>query len=130
MSNSVSEHLQAMFSKMENFITTKTVVGEAVQFDDVIIVPLIEASFASGSGLYDGKDAKNESGGGAMGAKLSPVAVVVIINGSVQLVDVKNKDSVNKLIDLIPGIMSNINLSDLFKKKKNEDEDNEEEAEA
>ena len=123
MSNSVSEHLQSMFSKMENFVSAKTVVGEAVRFDDVIIVPLIEVSFASGSGLYDGKEAKNEGGGGAMGAKLSPVAVIVIVNGNVQLVDVKNKDSVNKLIDLIPGLMSNISISDLFKKKKNDDED-------
>ena len=117
MTNSVSEHLQSMFSKMENFISTKTVVGDAVHFDNVIIVPLVEVSFGVGSGLGDSKD-DSQGGGGVLGSKLSPVAVIVVIDGTVQLVDVKNKDSVNKLIDMIPGIISKFNLENIFKKKQ------------
>ena len=121
MSSNASDHLQSMFSKMENFISTKTVVGEAIHFDDVIIVPLVEVSFCSGSGLYDGKGDSEGGGGGGLGARLSPVAVIVIINGTVQLVDVKNKDSVNKLIDLLPGLLSKVNFDSLFKKKQPEE---------
>ena len=124
MSNHVSENLQSMFAKMENFITTKTVVGDALTFGDIIIVPLVEVSFAAGSALGDSKDEKKDGGGGggALGAKLSPVAVIVIINGTAQLIDVKNKDGVNKLIDLIPGVLSKINFDSIFKKKENNED--------
>jgi len=116
MSNNVSDHLQSMFSKMENFISSKTVVGEPVQFGDVIIVPLVEVTFGAGSGLGENK-AEQQGGGGALGARLIPVAVVVIVNGTVQLVNVKNQESVNKLIDMIPGVLSKFNFDAVFNKK-------------
>ena len=119
MSSSVSENLQSMFSKLENFISSKTVIGDPVQFGDVIIVPLVEVSFGGGSGLSEGKSEK-ETGGGVLGARIVPVAVVVIVNGTVQLVNVKNQESVNKLIDMIPGVLSKINFDSLFKKNKDE----------
>ena len=127
MSN-VSENLQSMFAKMENFISTETVVGEAVHFGDVILVPLVEVTMGMGSGLGGAAEKSNGeksgvSGGGAFGARLTPAAVVVIVNGTVQLVDVKNKESVNKLIDMIPGILSKFNLDSLFSKKPEEDEE-------
>ena len=125
MSNSVSENLQSMFSKMENFISTKTVIGETMQFGDTIIVPLVEVSFGAASGIGDSTEDKRggAGGGGGIGAKLSPVAVIVIVNGTAQLIDVKNKDSVNKLIDLIPGVLTKLDLGSLFKKKDEPIED-------
>ena len=127
MSGSASENLQAMFSKMENFISTKTVVGEALNFDGIIIVPLVEVTFGAGTGMGGGKDEKRDGTGGfgGMGGKLTPVAVIVIVDGTAQLIDVKNKDSVNKLIDLIPGVLSKVSLSSLFSKKEDDEEDEE-----
>ena len=116
MSNVVSENLQSMFSKMENFISTKTVVGEAIHFDGVIIVPLVEVTFGVGSGLGEGKD-ETTGGGGALGARMTPVAVIVIMNGTAQLIDVKSQQSVNKLIDMIPGVLSKFDIGSLFSKK-------------
>jgi len=121
MSSTVSEHLQSMFSKLENYISTKTVVGEPSQFGDVIIIPLVEVTFFAGSGLKEGK-VENESGGGGLGSRMTPVAVVVIVNGTVQLVNVKNQESVNKLIDMIPGVLAKFNLESLFSKNKDEEE--------
>lgn len=128
MANTVSTHLQDMFSKMENFISTKTVVGEAIHFGDVIVVPLVEVSFGVFSGMGEGNNDKDEKkaggtgGGGGMGSRLTPAAVIVIVNGTVQLVDVKNKESVNKLIDMIPGVLSKLNLDGIFGKKDDKDE--------
>lgn len=132
MSNNVSENLQSMFSKMENFISTKTVVGETMQFGDTIIVPLVEITFGSASGMADSAEEKKggTQGGGGIGAKLSPVAVIVIVNGTAQLIDVKNKDSVNKLIDLIPGVISKLDLSSIFSKKDKNKKENEDEDES
>ncbi|MCL1882835.1 MAG: sporulation protein [Defluviitaleaceae bacterium] len=117
----INENLKSLFSKMEDFVSSKTVVGEAVHFGDVIIVPLIDVTFGMGTGLADSapddkKPAKG-AGGGAVGAKMSPSAVIVIIDGTVQLVNVKSQESVNKLIDMVPGILSKFNLGSIFDKK-------------
>jgi uncharacterized spore protein YtfJ len=118
MSDPINDKLKTLFAKMEEFVSTKTVVGEPIQFGDVILVPLVDVSFGMGAGLGNKTvDIEAGAGGGAMGAKLTPAAVVVIVNGTVQLVNVKNQDSVNKLIDLIPGVLSKFNLDTMFSKK-------------
>ena len=88
---------------------TKTVVGDAVRFDDgTIILPLVEVSFGVGAGAFNG-NGKNNAGGG-MGGKITPSSVLVIQNGSARLVNVKNQDTVTKLIDMVPDLI------DKFKK--------------
>lgn len=118
--SSYNGSLETLFSKMENFISTKTVVGEPVSIGDVIIVPLVDVAFGVGAGSADKKGDKNadEKGAGGLGAKISPSAVLVIQNGTVQLVNVKNQNSVNKLIDMVPGVMSKLNLSSVFSGKE------------
>ncbi len=79
-----------------------------------------EGSIGAGAGGSNGDSEKNGKGGGAgggLGAKITPSAVLVINNGDVQLVNVKNQDSVNKLIDMVPAILSKFNL----KSKKEDD---------
>jgi len=119
----VKENLQELFSKVEQFVSTKTVIGEAVHFGDVILIPLVDVSFGVGTALVansnegEGKKGSRDGGGGALGAKMTPSAVVVISNGTVQLVNIKNQESVNKLLDMVPGVLSKI-----FG-KKDEDQD-------
>lgn len=118
MSNSLNGNLETLFGKMENFITTKTVVGEPIHIGDVILVPLVDVAFGVGAGANVGNEEKSgkESGAGGLGARVTPSAVIVIMNGSVQMVNVKNNSSVNKLIDMVPGILSKFNLDFLFSK--------------
>ena len=117
MANNVNDNLQALFSKMESFINTKTVVGEPSHFGDITLIPLVEASFGAGTGLKEKKDPNGHAGGGGLGARITPVAVIVIVDGTVQLVNVKNQESVNKLIDMIPGVLQKFNLDSMFSKK-------------
>lgn len=121
--SNLNNNLEALFGKLENFVSTKTVVGEPVTIGDVIIVPLVDVSFGVGAGSVDtNEDKRNkETGAGGLGAKITPSAVMVIQNGTVQLVNVKNQDSVNKIIDMVPGIVSKLNFGSFFNKK----EDNE-----
>lgn len=120
MSN-LNSSLEVLFNKMEGFISSKTVVGEPINIGDVIIVPLVDISIGVGAGSYERKDKDNENTGGGLGAKLTPSAMLVVQNGSVQLVDVKNQNSVNKLIDMVPGVVSKFNLSSFFKKDDTEE---------
>lgn len=117
MSENFNNSLNTIFEKMDQFVSTKTVVGEPSHIGDVIIVPLIDVAFGLGVG-GGGGNASAESGsggGGGLGAKITPSAVLVINNGNVQLVNVKNQDSVNKLIDMIPGVLSKFNFGPLSK---------------
>lgn len=124
MSN-VNENLKALFSKMEEFVSTKTVVGEAVHIGDVILVPLVDVTFGMGTGLSgtvaDEKKQDKSAGGGAVGAKMSPSAMIVIMDGTVQLINVKSQDSVNKLVDMVPGILSKLDLGSILRKDKKVD---------
>ena len=120
----IKENLQDLFAKMEDYVSTKTVVGEPVHIGDVILIPLVDVSFGMGTAMVgnteesDGKKGGKDGGGGALGAKMTPSSVVVISNGTVQLVNIKNQESVNKVLDMIPGILSKFNLGGLFKKKE------------
>ncbi len=110
MSDNFSSSLESLFSKMETFISSKTVIGEPFNIGDVIILPLVDVAFGVGAGSLDNKvQEKNKDGSaGGLGAKITPSAVLVIKDGTTQLVNIKNQDSINKLIDMAPGILSKI----------------------
>ena len=107
--NNFLSTVESLFKGMDGFITSKTVVGDAVRFDDgTIILPLVEVSFGVGAGAFNSSN-KNNAGGG-MGGKITPSSVLVIQNGSARLVNVKNQDTVTKIIDMVPDLI------DKFKK--------------
>ena len=104
MAESFQGTVESLFKGMDNFITTKTVVGDAVTVGDTIILPLVDVMFGMGASAKS-EDRKN-SGGGGMGGKISPSAVLVIQNGSTRLVNIKNQDSVTKILDMVPDIVN------------------------
>ncbi len=111
--NNFNETVSALFKGMDSFITTKTVVGDAVKIDeDTYILPLVDATFGVGAGAFGGNNKR--SAGGGMGGKITPNAVLVIQNGKTRLVSVKNQDNVTRVIDAIPDII------DKFKKSPEE----------
>lgn len=105
-------NLEALFSKMDNFISTKTVVGQPEVIGDIIIVPLVDVCFGVGTGASVSSEDKNtkDNAAGGLGAKISPTAVLVIQGGSAQLVSVKNQSSINKLIEMVPNAISKLNF--------------------
>ena len=104
MAENFNTTVEALFKGMDGFLTTKTVVGDAVKFDDgTIILPLVDVSFGVGAGAFAG-DKKNNAGGG-MGGKISPSCVLVIKDGHAKLVNVKNQDVVTKVIDMVPDVL-------------------------
>lgn len=113
MSSNLNSNLEVLFNKMENFVASKTVVGDPINMNDIIIIPLIDISLGVGASASD-HQAKKENGVGGLGAKITPSSVLVIQNGSVQLINIKNHDSLSKLIDMVPGVVSKFN----FNKKK------------
>ncbi len=96
--------MDSLMDGMNSLLSTKTVVGEATTFGDTIILPLVDVTFGVGVGASS--KASDNGGGGGMGGKMSPSAILVIKNGQTKLVNVKNQDSVTKLLDMIPDLVN------------------------
>ena len=102
--NQFHSTVESLFKGMDNFITTKTVVGDAVRVDtDTIVLPLVEVSFGVAAGAFANEN-KNNAGGG-MGGIISPSSVLVIQNGTSKLVNIKEQDSVTKILDMEPDLI-------------------------
>lgn len=117
MDNSFSTTVESLFKGMDSFITTKTVVGDAVKFDDgTIILPLVDVSFGVAAGAFSNEEARKNNGGGGMGGKIQPSSILVLKDGNAKLVNVKNQDSVTKILDMVPDV-----IDKLVGSKKKED---------
>ena len=102
--NSFNSVMDSLLKGVDSVISTKTVVGEAKQIGDTIILPLVDVSFGLGAG----------GNGGGVGGKITPSAVLVIKDGHKKLVNVKNQDTVTKILDMVPDLV------DKFTTKKEE----------
>ena len=66
--NSLRETVDSLFKGMDGFVSSKTVVGDAIQVGDTIILPLIDVSFGMGAGAFIGET--KERGAGGMNGKM------------------------------------------------------------
>lgn len=102
--NTFRNTVESLFKGMDSFITTKTVVGDAIHIGDTIILPLVDVSFGVGAGAFSQE--KKNNGAGGMGGKITPSAVLVIQNGTTKLVNIKNQDGVTKILDMVPDFVN------------------------
>ena len=102
--NSFHTTVESLFKGMDSFITTKTVVGDAIHIGDTIILPLVDVSFGVAAGAFSQE--KKNNGAGGMGGKIMPSAVLVIQNGTTKLVNIRNQDGITKILDMVPDFVN------------------------
>ncbi|WP_455616030.1 GerW family sporulation protein [Eisenbergiella sp.] len=108
--NGISSVMESLLKGANALMSTKTVVGEATKIDDTIIVPLVDVSFGVGAGAsYNGS---KDGGAGGFTGKMTPSAVLLIKNGQTKLVNIKNQDSVTKILDMIPDLVDKFTTKD------------------
>lgn len=98
--------VDALFTGINGVVSSKTVVGEPIHIGDIIILPLVDVSFAVGAGSFSGE--QKEKGAGGLGGKMTPSAVLVIQNGNTKLVNIKNQDAITKILDMVPDVVDKI----------------------
>lgn len=116
--SAVNESLETLFSHLERFFKSETVVGEPIIIGETTLIPIISVSFGCGGGGGGGKDEKGNDGGGTgvgVGARITPDAVLVIKGDDVKMMSVKNKNNLEQLVGMVPGIIKK------FKIKKDAD---------
>ena len=57
--NNFKTSLESLFRGMDGFLTSKTVVGDAITVGDTIILPLVDVTFGVGAGTSSA-DKKNK----------------------------------------------------------------------
>ncbi|NME82518.1 spore germination protein GerW family protein [Clostridium sp. SM-530-WT-3G] len=125
MENNFNKNIESIFSSLEKFIKTKTVIGEPIVVGEVTLIPIISVMFGCGSGSGNGTDNKGMNGtgnGGGGGAKISPNGIVVIKNGEVSMLPVKSQNGLEALVAMVPEIVTKLDL----KKDKNDIEEDKE----
>lgn len=115
MSDNFEKTIQALMAGVEEHISTKTIVGEPIRCDGAVIFPMADVSFGVTAGAFVQERKNNEAGG--VGARMTPSAVLIIQNGTARIVNIKDKDSINKLIEMIPDAVTKI--TGIFGKDKN-----------
>ena len=125
--NSFNNTVESLFKGMDSFITTKTVVGDAIHIGDTIILRLVDVSFGVAAGAFSQE--KKNNGAGGMGGKINPSAVLVIQNGVTKLVNIKNQDGMTKILDMVPDFINKFtsgkDTDDIIDDVVSDDTDNE-----
>ena len=101
--NNFKSTVEALFKGMDAVVSSKTVVGDAIHINDTIILPLVDVSFGIGAGSSSAD--KKEKGMGGIGGKMYTSAGIVIQGGKTKLVNVKNQDTITKILDMVPDVV-------------------------
>ncbi|MCF0142879.1 MAG: sporulation protein [Parasporobacterium sp.] len=116
MAGNFEQTVEALANSLETRLSTKTIMGEPIKLNDTYIFPMAEVSFGITAGSFV-QDKKN-NGVGGVGGKVTPSALLVISGNTSKIINIKEKDSINKLIDLIPEALGK--FTEIFGKSKEE----------
>ncbi len=112
MAENFEQTVEALVNGLESHLSTKTIIGEPIYCGDTVIFPMADVSFGVAAGSF--VQEKKNNGAGGVGAKVTPSAVLILNKGTSKVVNIKDKDSINKLIDMLPDLTTK--LTELFKK--------------
>ncbi len=119
--SSLNEVMGQTMSKIKELVDVNTVVGEPITTPDgTTLIPVSKVTFGFASGGTDGTDKNDKTSFGAgsgAGVSIVPIAFIVVSSGNVRMIyiDPPTNSSVDKIIDMVPGII------DKFKGSKKEE---------
>ncbi|MDP4109178.1 MAG: GerW family sporulation protein [Bacillota bacterium] len=116
MSHPIEDLMSTTMQKIKEMVDANTIVGSPIStVDGITLIPISRLSFGFASGGSDikGKTANDQQlfgGGGGAGVHLTPVAFIIISNGSARILPVAPpaNTTVDRVIDLVPDVMDRI----------------------
>lgn len=129
MEQPVESLMKTTMQNIKNMIDVNTVVGDAVETKDgTVIVPVSKVSFAfvAGGGEYNNNKDQNEdqentklpfAGGSGAGVTVQPLGFLATTNGQLRMLPVNYNTTLDRVIDLVPSFIENV---ETFVNKKKE----------
>ena len=112
--------MDTTLQKIREMVDASTVIGDPIVTGSTTVIPISKISygFASGGSDLPSKNTGNFfGGGGGAGVTVSPVAFLVINGDNVRMLQIdEHHDTVNKIVDMVPGIIDGI--KDIGRKDK------------
>ena len=116
MSKNLPNMLENTIAKIREMVDSNSVVGKPISTGDVTIIPISKISIGYGGGgsEFKNKSAQTEEypfgGGVGAGVKVTPVAFLVIKDGSVRMLPVAEPASTtaDRIVEMIPDTLDKI----------------------
>ncbi|AAB85132.1 MULTISPECIES: GerW family sporulation protein [Methanothermobacter] len=80
----IEEPIKTTVEELRKLLDVKNLVGEAIESEDKILIPLMKMGVGFGAGMGEGRASTSDTGAGsgaAAGAGVEPVAVIVLLKG-------------------------------------------------
>ena len=128
----IQDPIKTTVEEIRKVLNIENVIGEVIETEDKIMIPVTRMGMAFGAGLGDQKEDSKEGGSigaAAGGAGIEPVAMVVVFKGQsgpdgVKMLPLKNPDPLSRAIgevsSAIVDVMSEGKKIGLGKGKKEE----------
>lgn len=120
--------IKTSMESIKEMVDVNTIVGDAVETQDgSVIIPVSRVcfGFAAGGSEFDANGSKDSGkvdntklpfgGGSGAGVSVQPVAFMVVGQGQIRLLPINQNTTVERIIDLAPQIIDQIN--NLLKKQ-------------
>ena len=116
MSQNLPNMLENTIAKIREMVDSNSVVGEPIVANDVTIIPISKISIGLGGGGSDfttknANQKENPFGGGVgAGVKVTPVAFLVIKDGSVRMLPVAApaNTTADRIVEMVPDTLDKI----------------------
>ena len=129
MSQNASNMLENAIAKIREMVDVNSVIGEPITADGVTIIPVSKVSvgFGGGGSDYVSENTNNPNNhpfgcGVGGGVKVTPVAFLIIKDGSVRMLPVATpaNTTADRLVEMIPDTLDKISAFVDSHTKKNE----------
>ena len=121
---SASGILGTSIEKIKDLVDVSTIIGDPIKISEALqIIPVSKVTYGFASGGTDFPSKSNQElfgGGGGAGITISPVAFLVVNNGSVSVKYINAAEgSVERVIGMVPDIVDK--ATDVISQLKNKD---------
>ena len=126
MSQSIPNMLENTIAKIREMVDVNSVIGEPITAGGVTIIPISKVSVGFGGGGSDyvsrnANKSENPFGGGVgAGVKVTPVAFLIIKEGSVRMLPVATpaNTTADRLVEQVPDLLDKVSAFIESKTKK------------
>ncbi|HID11156.1 MAG TPA: hypothetical protein EYP17_07630 [Candidatus Latescibacteria bacterium] len=108
--SSVEQLIGVLMDKLSQIAQTRTVVGDAIQVEEVTLLPISKVSIGFGAG-GGGEQAKHGGSGMGGGISIEPIAFVAIVKGKPHLLPLKKEREGmgwGRLLEMAPDLADKV----------------------